>query len=317
MLDKLRGEPHQNLNRFIGEEGGGRGLENIMTNRSRQRRGELAKLTVFSVWIAAVSIVLLWQASHYTGIMAVFSEWQYNAIGRHYPTFNYVLLIFLAGLPGYLLFFRPRKRSSVSRDGYVTVRSARVFMRALFGTAAGLAIACLVVLAASLFLPNGSGPLQQIALSQSVGALPHEGLTVLSGQIIYERTAGYDEDLIVTRHNSRYAPIVAPGDPSRDLQFFVQLPPVNDGDRSGTSSMTGILKQDGLPGALIRLFRYAGYRVQDPHFVLFADAATMRWPYLLTAFQLGFGALLAAAVGLLQKRRVTRLRVARKSLPAG
>jgi hypothetical protein len=110
---------------------------------------------------------------------------------------------------------------------------------------------------------------------------------------------------------------VSPGDSSRDLQFFVQLPPVSDSDRSGTSSMTGILKQDGLPGALIRLFRYAGYRVESPHFVLFADAATMRWPYLLTAFQLGFGALLAAAVGLLQRRRVSRLRVARKSLQKG
>lgn len=287
-----------------------------MTNRSRQRRVELAKLSVFSVWIAVVAIVLLWQAAHYSGIMAVVSEWQYDAIGRHYPTFNYVLLIFLAGLPGYLLFFRPRKRSSVSRDGYVTVRSARVFMRALFGVAAGLAIACLVVLIASLFLPSGSGPVQQLALSQSQGALPREGQTVLSGQIIYERTAGFDEDLIVTRRNSRYAPMVSPGGPPRDLQFFVQLPPVSDADRSGTTTITGILKQNGLPGALIRLFRYAGYRVDSPHFVLFADAATMRWPYLLTAFQLGFGAVFAAAVGLLQKRRVKRLRVARKSLPA-
>jgi hypothetical protein len=285
----------------------------MMTNRSRQRRGELTKFTLFSIWIAVVSIVLLWQASHYTGVMAVFSEWQFNAIGRHYPTFNYVLLIFLCGLPGFLLFFRPRKRSSVSRDGFVTVRSAKIFMRAIFGVAVGLGIACLAVLVATLFLPNGSGSVQQIALSQSLGALPHEGQTVLSGQIIYERTAGFDEDLIVTRRNSRYAPIVPPGGQTKDLQFFVQLPPVNDSDRSGMASMTGILKQNGLPGALVRLFRYAGYRVENPHFVLFADAAAMRWPYLLTAFQLGFGALLAAAVGLLQRRRVSRLRVARKS----
>jgi hypothetical protein len=286
-----------------------------MMNRTRRRRQmAVAKIAILSAWIALVAVVLLWQATQYTGVMAVLGEWQFNAIGRHYPTFNYAFLVFVLSLPGYILFLRPRRRATTDLPGTGTVRSAILFMRAIFGTAAGLGAACLVVLIATLFLPGDAGPVQRIALNQAIIALPHEGLTQLSGHIIYERTAGFDEELVAVRRSSRYAPMVAPGDTTTDLQFFVQLPPVEGSAREGTSTMTGILKRNGLPGAIVRLYRYAGYDLANPHFVLFADAATMRWPYLITAFQLAFGGLVMAAAGLWQRRRIGRLRAAKRTL---
>lgn len=274
----------------------------MLTTRTRRRRLANAKTTLLAVWIAAVGLFLLWEAAQYQGVMALISEWQFNAYGRQYPTFNYVALVFLLALPGYLLF----RRRSTSDDAAI-LRSARTLVKALLGAALGLGIAALVILVVMLFLPRSAGPAQRIDVSAPGFALPREGPTRMTGIVVYERTAGFDRDLLLTRRTFRFAPVVGNGERARDLRFFVQFSPVDAQTRQGSIVLTGVLKRNGLPGEITRLFRYAGYDVAEPHFVLFQEASAMRWPYLITALQLAIAGLLALGAGLLQRRRARTL----------
>ncbi|WP_375401959.1 hypothetical protein [uncultured Sphingomonas sp.] len=275
------------------------------TGRSRGRRA-VGRTLGFSLWLALVSLFLLWQAATYRGFMSLVGEWQFNAFGRHYPTFNYVVLVFLLGLPGYLLFLRPRKPRREERPESALMRSATAFLKALFGVAAGLGGAMLLVALLLLFLPRESGELQRIDLSRPLVAQPHDGPAILSGDIIYERTAGFDEDLLVARRSFRFTPVIGVGNEPGDLRFFVQLPPADERTRRGVRSVKGVLKRNGLPGEIVRLFRYAGYRLDEPHYVLFAEPAAMRWPYRTALAQFAVGAVLALLFALLQRRRIGR-----------
>ena len=275
-----------------------------MASRTSQRRGAVARTVGFSLWMLFVALFLLWQATSYRGIMSLVGEWQFDVIGRHYPTFNYAVLVFLLCLPGYLLFLRPRKRVDSERPEAAIFRSARTMLRAMIAAAIGLAVAALVTLVVMLMLPGTAGETQLIDLSKPVPAVLAQGPATLRGQIVYERTAGFDEDMLLVRRNFRFAPVVGPQQPPETLRFFVQLPPVTDQTRSGPLAMTGVLKRNGLPGEIIRLFRYAGYQIDDPYYVLYLDPAAMRWPYWTLIAQFVIGAVLALLFGLVQQRRV-------------
>jgi hypothetical protein len=278
-----------------------------MASRRQERRGALAKILGFSAWVVLVALFLLWQATSYAGLMSLVGEWQFNAIGRQYPTFNYVFLVFLLCLPGYLIFLRPRRRGSNELVQAATLRSARALSTILFAAAGGLAAAALVVLIAMLFLPRDSGPRQQINLVRSTAVAPIEGPATITGAVIYERTAGLDENLLLASRNFRFVPVVSPRQSPGELTFFIELAPDDDRARNGGATISGVLQRDGLPGEIVRLFRYAGYQVQEPNWVLFTDPAAMRWPYLTLMAQFVIASLCALGFGLVQRRRVQRI----------
>lgn len=279
-----------------------------MVDRRRSKRWAVGRIAGFSAWTALVALFLLWQSATYRGLMSLIGEWQFNGFGRHYPTFNYILLVFLLCLPGYLLFLRPRERRPGEAQGSAVLRSAGALLKALLGVGAALAVAVLAVLVVMLFLPRDSGEVQRIDVARPAVTPPREGPTILSGRIIYERTAGFDEDLLVARRSFRFAPVVGPQDVEEGrIRFFVQFAPVDDRARADVSELRGVLKRNGLPGEVVRLFRYAGYELEQPHYVLFAEPAAMRWPYLATMAQFAVGALLALLFALLQRGRIRRL----------
>lgn len=282
-----------------------------MAGRNRAARVALLKTTGFAIWTAVVSLFLLWEATSYSGVMSLIGEWQFNAIGRHYPTFNYVVLVFVLLLPGYLLFMRPRRVEAADRSDQAMLRSALVFLRAATATAITLAVGMLVMLIALLLLPRDSGPRQLIDLARPVPSALAEGPTTLTGQVLYERTAGFDQDMLIARKQFRFTPVVAPGFNGDNLKFFVQLPP-EDGSIAGAAApvstpLSGVLKRNGLPGEVLRLFRYAGFEIDDPPYVLFVEPGAMRWPYLALLVQFLIGAFLAAIVGNVQWRRYRRI----------
>jgi hypothetical protein len=274
---------------------------------SRRRKSGRIKALLFAFWVALVGVIALWQSINYDGVMAILAEWQFDTIGLYYPALTYVLVIALLTLPGYLLFLRPRARDGDETTEAHVLRSARTFLRALLGVAAGLGLAALAMLVAMAMLPGTSGLLQRIALDRALVALPREGLTELTGAIRYDRVVAFDTDQIVARRSARYAPMVAPGSLDRSLQFFVELPPVDSATRRGTTTMTGILKRGALPGEVIQLYRYAGYRVETPFYVLHSDAASLQRPYLVVVTQLAIGILIALILAGFQWRRVRRL----------
>lgn len=277
-----------------------------MATRVRRRRNPAIRIGLAAIWIAIVATVLLWQTATYESVMSVFAEWQFNAIGRYYPAFSYLLLTLLLTLPLLLLFARPRRTSQRPLD-VATLRSASTFSRALFSVAGALAVVAIGVLLSILRLPDDQGALQEVTLDQAVVVMPHEGLTRLTGAIAYDRTTAFDEELIVTRRSRRFAPITAPGADPTDIQFFVELPPATDANRQGVRTMTGVLQRGGLPGEIIRLYRYAGHRVEDPYFVLFTGTRSVRWARFVIAGQLIAGALLVAGLAIWQRRRSRKL----------
>ncbi len=257
--------------------------------------------------MALVAIVLVWQSADYFGIMSLIGEWQFNALGRHYPTFNYVLLTFLLCLPGYLLFLKPRQRAETEQAEAAVLRSARVMLKAMVGAAIGLGVGALVTLVLVLLLPSASGERQQIDLARPALTLPGQGPAQITGSVLYDRTAGFDEDIFFFKHTYRFAPIVGAGQDATDLRYFIQLPPVNDRTRAGVGPYVGVLKRDGLPGEVVRLFRYAGFTLENPHFVLYMEPSAMRWPYLMGMLQFAIGAIVALLAGLAQRGRVRRV----------
>lgn len=264
------------------------------------------KVLVFSIWVALVALYFLWETAHYRGLVALLGEWQFTNFGRYLPTFTYALVVFVLTVPGMLLFRRPRR----SRSGEETARviySGTVFTRALAGVAGGLAIAAVVALLAMATLPSSQGPVQRVAVQPNNAAVAREGATELRGVVDYERTAAFDADLLASRYSRRFAPVLAPNQTATTLQYFVELPPVDGPYDARMATLTGVMRQGGLPGELIRLYRYAGYEIDRPYFVLFINPDTMRRPYLVAALQLAIGAILAAVLALLQRRRVQRL----------
>jgi uncharacterized membrane protein len=279
----------------------------VVVAGNRRRKSGRIKALLFAFWVTVVSVVALWQSLNYDGVMAIFAEWQFNMIGLYYPSLTYVVVIAILTLPGYLLFLRPRQRDGDETTEAYILRSARSFLRALIGVAAGLGLAGLALLFAMSMLPTSSGVLQRIALDKALVALPREGLTELNGAVRYDRVVAFDTDQGVAGRSARYAPIVAPGSLDRAIQFFVELPPVDKATRGGTTTMTGILKKSALPGEVVQLYRYAGYRVETPFFVLHSDAASLRRPYLVVVTQLVIGILIALILAGFQWRRVRRL----------
>lgn len=261
-----------------------------------------------ALWIAIVGIIIFWQSINYRGVVAVVAEWQFDIIGVYYPTLTCLLLILLLTLPVAVFVIKPQKRRESLLAEVQAWQSARAYLRGLFGLAGGIVAVALAMLVAMLALPNDDGPAQQITLDRPMVALPREGLTTINGAILYARTAAFDTDQLVTGRSARFAPIVAPGSRDQNLQFFVELPPVDQQTRRGAISMTGILKRGAMPGELVQLYRYAGYRVEQPFYVLHSTAASLRRPYIVVIVQLLLAGLLIGILGAVQWRRVRALR---------
>ncbi len=272
----------------------------------RQRRG-LLRTTAVALWIAIVGVVTLWQSINYSGVVAVLGEWQFDTIGIYYPTLTAVLVIGILSSPMFLLLMNPL-RIGRGRPEAILLRSARSFYRALLAIVGGLALLAVAMLVAMLSLPADTGPTQSIVLDRPLVALPREGPTTINGDVVYARIAALDTDQLFAKRTARYAPVVAPGAQDNNLQFFVELRPVDNITRRGSTSVTGILRRGALPGEIVQLYRYAGYRVEQPFYVLYSDLAALRRPYFVVAGQLAFAALLAAIVALLQGRRLRAIR---------
>jgi hypothetical protein len=285
-----------------------------LINRSRRQR---AKTGGVAIWTALVAVVFLWQFVQYRGIVALLAEWQFNFLGRSYPAISYLLPVAVLALPALLIFWRTRPRHSAQRIALATQRSAIAFQKTMWAVAAAFALAAVVFLFQSL---DGAaqqvGP-QRIDLGSPVTALPPEGPATISGSVLTTRTAALRQNFLLLGKSYRFAPIVPPGSKTTDLQYFGELSPSFDQAAIAPgSTLSGTLKRDALPGEIIRLYRYAGYNIADPHYVLFLDPASARWPDLQTAIQLGLIGLVFAVLALLQRRRLKRIQEALNSTPA-
>jgi hypothetical protein len=272
--------------------------------------------------VLAVVLYFSWEAAAYRGLYAYLAEWQFDHIGQDLPTFTFGILATLFAWPALRLFRRRRRRRrSLSRNATAAQRAAhaaqaerrdyesaidasRDYMHFLYGFAAALAFAAMVAVIWTLFLPRLSGNAQEISIADTN---PPEGAVRLSGTVDYGRIASFSRGILLVRRSELYAPIIPAGMKDVPVRYFVEFSPdERTGIRDGASLQrrSGILVRSDLPGALVRLYRYLGYDIGKPYYVLYASSMTIRWPYYMIAVQFALGALVFLITGLFQRRHM-------------
>ncbi|MDB5581815.1 MAG: hypothetical protein JWR80_6991 [Bradyrhizobium sp.] len=271
------------------------------------------------IWLATVGVCLLWQTMTYRGISALAAEWQYNLIGAYHPALTYLVLLILLCSP-LLLLRLPVKRllrrrghsqseapSAEARLSYAISTTSRL-LKTLFGAMLAVVMAAAVVASFTLFLPSAEGPVSRVVVSDDT-APPASGPAELTGHLLSDKTSVFNEDFHFLRRSNRFAPMVGEGADQTVLHYFVELPPETTVTASHAVAVRkGILRRGGLPGDLVRLYRYAGFRVDPGYYVLFASEQSMRRAYITDALELLVLAFFIALVAGLYAYRGHRLR---------
>lgn len=266
------------------------------TPRSRSRQADNRRYFSSLALLVLIALFIVWQTVAYRGVIAVLAEWQFDVLGRYRPLLTFLVFMTLLSVPLYL-FGLTRKRSTQSQ----AARRARRLSLVLLSTALILAIIALVTYAVVRMSPEN--PNAPVRVRVDTAHVPPLGPVTLEGEVMYDRITTLDERIWLLSRNIRFVPVVAPGGGGRGsrLSYFVALPPVDPNYSSKSPrAWTGTLREGGLPGEIIRLYRYAGYRVEAPYYVLFTQPETLHWPELVVALQFAIGSLIALIGGLLQ-----------------
>lgn len=270
-------------------------------------------------WLFAVTFYFAWEAVFYTGLYGRISEWQFVHFGHYSPILTFMLLVLLFGSPALWILRFGSKRFGM-RKAYRTRVTAQTIgsglRKVLYIFAAGLAAASLSTLIWTLTLPTFKPPYRIINVGGADDQRPPNGAAMITGHINYLRTSAFAQDLIVSKKGVRFAPMEAREGDNGTIRYFVELlpvarnaaPPVDE----PVSTKAGILVSNALPGSIVRLYEYAGYKVERPYYVLFANPHSMRWPYYLAAIQLALGALLSLIAAGLQDYHLRGGRASRK-----
>lgn len=298
---------------------------------SERRRKVSPRLAVLWLWVLVVVLYFSWEAASYRGFFAMLAEWQFDRLGQDLPTFNFCLLTMSLSWPALLILRRrhvtdeeaaeyARDRSvsddelddeAWERESQLALFSAQDYMHFLFGFAAALGIAALIALLWTFTLPDGTEPPKSFAPSTINAVQPEEGSARIEGAVRYGRIASFNRGILFFNRTALFAPIIPPKGSDGRVHYFVEFLPAERPDIAAgetISHRTGILVHSDLPGALVRLYRYLGYQPVEHYYVLYASAATIRWPYYIIAAQFLLGGLLFAATGLGQWRHVRQLR---------
>lgn len=269
-------------------------------------------------WVAVVSVVLLREAFRYSGWAAKLAEWEYATFGRHLPVLSLLLLIASFGAPALVVMWLVRRRERRQRYAHWAhgeqdksakslIRTESIVLRLLLGCASVATLVALVALALAFRLPTATDRPQQ--LDARVAGAPHVGPATLAGAVLYRRTATFQQNIFLFNRTVQFAPVVDPRDPAT-VRYLAEVTPERlDALNGGRDNppFVGVLRENALPGAVLRLFRYAGFRVDPPYYVLFASATTMRWPFYTVAINAGLVALFTTLLALFQRRRVRQV----------
>ena len=267
------------------------------------------------MWFVVIVAFFTWQSGAYAGVVAALAEWQFNEFGVYLPLLTLLLLIaVLAPIPAVIArVLQRRSRKTTTALGASPTRTmadASRFRNFLGLAAASCFTAAIIALLLVLGLPTDQGAVQQLGASASAPQQPHEGPADIRGAILYTRTSAFDEHLWFYGRNLRFAPVVEHGVDDTVVRYFVELPPTGDAAPAANTAVAvrhGILKRNGLPGEIQRLYQYAGYSLSDPHYVLFSSAEVMRWPYFVWAWEFAIAGALIGIAALVQTLRCRRL----------
>ena len=286
------------------------------TTLSSGWRDWIASRTIAYIGLAVAAVaagVMTWQAFAYRGLFAYLAEWQFERFDSMFPVATVVFVTALLAAPFALLVWLRLRRQ---RQLYGKPDRARLARRDAW-LAAGLkwaaALFVLVAATAAVFgvATTMTWDKPMIGLTLAPDARPTQGLVAARGTVLIDRVGRYRESFLVAKRDLYVAPLVV-GDSDQRLQYFVELSGP-DAASMPDGEIKGVLREAALPGALERLYRNAGYRIEHPTYVIFRDAASARWPFLSAAAECALLALLFASGWLLMRRHVRGL--SRKAEP--
>ena len=272
------------------------------------------------LWIGAALLFVLWQSMTYRGIAAFAGEWQFNAFGAYHPAMTFLLLFLILSLP--LLLLRRRGNDAGAAGGPLpemrraVARLRRLFQVCLF--VCGIALLGSVIVAfIAVRLPGETEPLHSVAVSD-FGTPPELGSVDLRGRVRFDKTAVYNQDALFFHQRERFVPVMSPQGNQTNFRYFVALPPEDQMQPTDLSTpLHGILREGGLPGEVIQLYRYAGNTISPDYYVLFASTASMRKPYWTDLAGLLALALFFALACAFVSTRLRRIRQAIAEAAAG
>jgi hypothetical protein len=280
----------------------------VRDGRSSDRRRQ-AGIILAIAWIVLVTIFLWLQATRYAGLPSILAEWEFDRFGESYPMINYILLVALFSSPALLLLPRRRRRSEITpQRGLVRlVARGRGVLRLLVGLIAGVVLAVLVLVVEITGLPSAYGTPKRIDVAAVGDGYVPEGPTVLVGNLRPDRTALYDQNLLLARRHYRFVPMQPASRGDATLRFFVAIDDTG-GAASLAAAPVGILRRASLPGEVARLYRDAGYAVSSSNYVLYPNRSSMYWPFVTPLAQLAVALLVLAIAASLIQRQLRRTR---------
>ena len=284
------------------------------------RRSEVI-VAAICAWAVLVALIFFWQVVSYWGLVEVAAEWQFNLFSRYFPAMIYLIFVMIFAFPVFLLvrgrwWEKEAHADGAEADERVLLEHGLInvtrFMKAMLYTSAGCLTAAAIALLSMFFLPTADGPPQRLDAAIIAPAPTREGASLLDGTIVYSQTAALNQDVWVTRQDLRVAPVVGNDQHGRTIRYFVELTgnELNRRTDQIIEQRRGILRRNALPGELYHLYRYAGFEMTDPYYVLYSSGRTLRWPHIQTAIQLFIAALCFGAIGgwqfLVRRRLVSR-----------
>ncbi|MBN8818046.1 MAG: hypothetical protein J0I80_04920 [Sphingomonas sp.] len=298
-------------------------------------------------WIALVSLYFLFQALDYRGLIGWLAELQFLHFDRYWPTLTFVAMTGLFSLPLVALVWLLRMRQRHSETfGPARVDDARIIrgrlarLQGFFaGVSAGSLVAAIIVLILRMQLPVDSGSPRSIVLGSPDAIAPVEGRAVITGSVDLDETSQFNENLLLVKRTLYFAPVRAPGDRG-PLRYFVEVKredvkgPYNqihfpkDKERlvhvwrfrvpgiQFTPYMQGVLRRRALPGEIVNLYRYAGYKVDDDNYVLFSAPEKLSWRYYVLAGEFALSTIIAGIAAFLfgWRKRAVDKRIERDDL---
>jgi hypothetical protein len=261
------------------------------------------------VGCSVVFLFLLIQAATYSGIIEWLAEWQFARFGRYFPalTIGLILLLFV-GL--WLIASRLRRRARkqkilvdpVIRDSR-RLASAANFMFVSVGLGGLLALGTFI---SSIQQPSMDGTPAVADLSGGEVALK-AGPMRLTGLSAVGPISRHAEDVMLFRATRYFAPVgstrLEDGTPAFNLFVEVEGPQ----EARLRPRMNGLMRFNALPLEVVEMYNGAGYPTARRSAVLFRTETSADRPALLLAAEFLVYALIAAAFGLLLRRRERRI----------
>ena len=274
-------------------------------DRRSSRVGILTAIAI--VWASLIAAVLTWQAYAYRGLFAYIAEWQFHNFDQMFPITTIVVIVFVLSLPLLLLIaWQMRRRKKL----YGRVSAAELIVRDTRTARILLVLAAVAaIFAAGLALYGlslGAFADKPIVALQLDGKAPTSQTAVrINGWAIQNRVGHYREHFIFSSRDLYVVPLVSKRGDTK-IRYFVEVRGIKTAPVQHRT-ISGILITDALPGGLAQLYENSGYRLDEPVYVIFADRASARWPWMSAAADLAIMALLLMVAHLLLLRHVRQI----------